>query len=193
MSQGTVYSNMTVKAYSRLTKSKGEMTMKEVYDATVNRKTVNLVSFSLTLLVICALIFTSAFTAFSDSPNAAQDTMLAQENPTVVARREFSRLPASTTERLNAIKDAKLRTLAQRVYRAMKALADNKSKEREGALVKEFDQAYLALFNTTQAGGYQTCTFKCKSDAQKCQGACKKKYCGCKLAGFACFVAECIV
>ena len=75
----------------------------------------------------------------------------------------------------------------------MKALADNQTKDKEAALVKEFDQAYLTLFNPTQKGGYQTCTFKCKSDSQKCQGACKKKYCGCKLAGFACFVAECII
>jgi hypothetical protein len=174
-------------------KSKGEMTMKKIDDAIAKRKTANLISYCSVMLVICALMFTSAVAAFSDSPNAAQDALVAQENATTVARKEFSRLPSSAAERLNAIKDAKLRVLAQRAYRSMKALADNKSKEKEAALVKEFDQAYLALFNTTQAGGYQTCTFKCKSDAQKCQGACKKKYCGCKLTGFACFVAECVL
>jgi len=156
-------------------------------------KTANFVSYALTMIVICGLLFTSATAAFTDARNSEQGTIVSEDSPTTLARREFSRLPSSAAERLNGIKDAKLRTLAQRAYRAMKALADNQSKDKEAALVKEFDQAYLTLFNPTQKGGYQTCTFKCKSDSQKCQGACKKKYCGCKLAGFACFVAECVL
>ena len=166
--------------------------MKKIADSTDKRKTTNLAAYSFVFLVICALMFTSAVAAFSDLPNAGQTTTLAQESATDAARREFSRLPSKSGERLAAIKDAKLRAQAQRAYKAMKALADNGSKEKEAALVKEFDQAYLALFNPTQKGGYQTCTFKCKSDTQKCQGACKTRFCGCKLAGFACFVAECI-
>lgn len=167
--------------------------MKKIDDAIAKPKTVNLAAYSLAILVSCALMFTSAVSAFSDLPNLAQATTLAQENATEAARREFSRLPSTSSARLAAIKDAKLRSLAQRAYKAMKVLAENNSKEKEARLVKEFDQAYLALFNLAQKGGYQTCTFKCKSDAQKCQSGCKKKFCGCKLGGFACFVAECIV
>jgi hypothetical protein len=169
--------------------------MKKKADAIAKPKTGILASYSFALLVICALLITCAVPGFSDLPKAAQETTLAQkeESATEAARREFSRLPSTSSARLAAIKDAKLRSLAQRAFKAMKALADNHSKEKEAALVKEFDQAYLALFNPTQKGGYQTCTFKCKSDAQKCQGACKKRFCGCKLGGFACFVAECLV
>ncbi len=167
--------------------------MKKSDDSIGKRKPANLAAYSLAILVICAQMFTSAVQAVSEFPNAMQKPLLVQENATEAARREFSRLPSSSSARLAAIKDAKLRLLAQRVYKAMKALADNKSKEKEAGFVKEFDQAYLALFNPTQKGGYQTCTFKCKSDAQKCQSGCKKTFCGCKLGGFACFVAECVV
>lgn len=167
--------------------------MKKIADSIAKLKPANFAAYSFAFLVICALMFTSAVAAFSDLPNAEQATALAhEESATEAARREFSRLPTSTSERLAAIKDLKLRAQAQRAYKAMKALVDNKTTAREAALLKEFDQAYLALFTPTQEGGYQSCTFKCKSDAQKCQSGCKKKFCGCKFTGFACFVAECV-
>jgi hypothetical protein len=59
-------------------------------------------------------------------------------------------------------------------------------------LYQTFDQAFLALESTAQAGDPsepQTCTFKCKEDGNKCQEGCNKKYCGCKIATFGCVVA----
>lgn len=160
---------------------------------------------ALAIAIVCTLLSAAMMaTARPSSPSSEPSASTGQtatikakeETPQAVARRELSRLPSVTGERIASIKDPKVRAAAQRTYQLMKTIADNKDPQKEQALVKQFDQAYLTLVTESSKGGYQTCTFKCKSDAGKCQSACTgagKKFCGCKLAGFGCFVAECVL
>jgi hypothetical protein len=145
------------------------------------------------IAVVCALLLMTVTYAFSAQPANQTSIKAKEEEPVAVARRVLSRLPITTADRLAGIKDAKVRGAAERAHRLLKALADNKDKSKEDGLIKQFDQAYLTLVTEGQKGGYQSCTFKCKSDTQKCLDSCKKRFCGCKLTGFGCFIAECLL
>jgi hypothetical protein len=144
---------------------------------------------SLVMAVVCALLWMTA----SAQPANQTSIKAKDDNPVAVARRVLSRMPISTAERIAGIKDARVRVAAERAYQSVKALADNRDKSKEDGFVKQFDQAYLTLVTEGQKGGYQSCTFKCKSDSQKCLDGCKKRYCGCRFTGFGCFIAECLL
>jgi hypothetical protein len=153
----------------------------------------------LVLLMIGLFVATqlaAAHTSLAPSPETGQASKNdKEEDPAVIARRELSRMPSSTAERIASIKDLRVRTLALRAYQLLKAIAENTDKQKEGSLITQFDQTYLNLVTAGGKGSYQACLSKCKSDTEKCQGACKaagKKSCGCKLAGFGCFVAQCL-
>jgi hypothetical protein len=148
---------------------------------------------TLMIAVVCALLLMTVSHAFSAEPANQTSSKVRDDEPVSVARRVLSRMPISTADRIASIKDTKVRLAAGRAHQLIRALADNKDKSKEDALIKQFDQTYLTLVAEGQKGSYQSCTFKCKSDTQKCLDGCKKRYCGCRLAGFGCFVAECLL
>ncbi len=125
----------------------------------------------------------------SPPPRAAEDDSAAQEARSALAR-------AGAEERLEGIKDERLRRAVQATYRAVVELADNREPARVAALNAKFERAYASLVRETARGEHKTCAANCKAfDGEPCLTKCKaagKKFCGCHLIVFGCIVAECL-
>lgn len=110
------------------------------------------------------------------------------------ARRALARMPSA--ERLGEVRDARVRRAVQTAYAAVAEIADNREPGRAARLNAKFERAYAAVVRASARSEHKTCARNCEADGQTCQTECKaagKKSCGCRLATFACFVAECVL
>lgn len=150
----------------------------------------------LAVVLLCALACAAcAFSRTLATPVAAGATHVHAEAEQIAAAREaLARLPAG--ERLNEIKDARLRRAVQATYRAVVELADNRDPSLTPALAAGFERAYTGVERETATREYKTCVDNCKAcDGEPCRKRCKaagKKFCGCRIIVFGCIVAECI-
>lgn len=116
------------------------------------------------------------------------------EEAAAAARAALARLPAE--ERLEEIKDERLRRAVQATYRAVVELADNRDPGKVAALNARFERAYANVARATARGEHRTCTANCKAlDGEPCLSKCRaagRIFCGCKLIVFGCVVAECV-
>lgn len=149
---------------------------------------------ALVAMAMAALLTAGAIS--SPTASAAQTVAAAVDSPRQAARSELKRLPSTVDESVAKIRHTGLRKAVQDALGTLKRLSEAKDPKTEQMLWTRFENQYNLVIGQTTAAGYQTCTFKCKSDTSKCQSACTgagKKFCGCKLAGFGCFVAECVL
>ena len=132
-------------------------------------------AFTLGLALFTTPSFTVSAAAQAAPPSSAEE-----------ARQELARL--SSTD-LSRIKDAKVRAAAQRVVRALQAVASNRDGRKEAGLVQAFEKS-LANVHTeaSQSTEYQSKAFKCNDDRQKCKAACPKTFCGCGVSFLTCLV-----
>src|ERR1051325_10603329 len=121
----------------------------------IAKKAATAMAAPLLIAVICALLLSTLAYSFS-APSATQTSpAMKEEEPVVMARRALSRLPIATDERLAAIKDARLRAAAQRAHQLLKALAENKDRQKMQGLLKQFGQAYQSVLTEGERAGYQ--------------------------------------
>lgn len=107
---------------------------------------------------------------------------------------------AGAAERLEQIKDERLRRAAQTAYRALAEIADNDAPAKSAALNARFDRAHALFVREAARAGLANCAANCDADGDACRKGCRaadrkaagKKFCGCKFAVFACVVAECL-
>lgn len=116
------------------------------------------------------------------------------EEAASASRQALARLPPA--ERLNEIKDARLRRAVQATYLAVAELAENRDGSKTPSLNARFERAYAGVVREMSGREYKTCVDNCKAcDGEPCRKTCRaagKKSCGCRIIVFGCVVAECI-
>lgn len=140
-----------------------------------------LVALLVALVAIQAPVFVATVAAQTAS---AADEELKSALP---AKRALTRVDERS---LGKIKDERMRSAIQRSYKALKALASNKSPAREAKLVAEFDQTIKALkaFPQPDPTTYQ----QCDSQYEVCLEICKEIG-GCNMCGLvqnACYLTK---
>ncbi len=103
---------------------------------------------------------------------------LAQPEPATEAKRVLTGIEARNFAR---IKDARMRKAIQQSYKALKAIADNKSKDREARLMDEFERTVKDLKAMPQGGGANL--QECDDAYARCMEICKEIGSNCKLCG----------
>lgn len=148
-------------------------------------------------LLLCALACAAcAFAQTLPTPTTAREAQgyAGAEEVAAAARAALARLPAG--ERLNEIKDARLRRAVQATYQVVVELADNRDPSKTPTLNAKFERAYAGVRRETARHQYKTCADNCKAcDGEPCLNKCKaagKKFCACRVIIFGCIVAECI-
>lgn len=138
-------------------------------------------------LFVAALVFTSLLTAqmpfISAQTSAARQT---EESMQATARRVLSEMPAIAE--FERIENVRVRRAALNVRAVVQSIAENTNARREATLDANLERSLQKLKAQTRGTGYETCAFKCNDDKNKCLGECKKKFCGCRLVGAACFL-----
>lgn len=138
-------------------------------------------------LLVAALVFASLLTAQMPLISAQTSaTMQAEESTQATARRVLAELPA--VAEFEKIENVGVRRAALNVRSVVQSIAENTNPRREATLDANLERAMQKLKAQTRGTAYETCAFKCNDDKNKCLGACKKKFCGCRLVGAACFL-----
>lgn len=154
------------------------------------RSAVGVALFCVLVYAACALAQTFA----SPTPAGGARAYAEAEDVASASRQALARLPPA--ERLNEIKDARLRRAVQATYLAVVELAENRDSSKTPQLNARFERAYAGVGREMSRGEYRTCADNCKAcDGQPCLKTCKaagKKLCGCRVIVFGCVVAECI-
>jgi hypothetical protein len=137
-------------------------------------------------LALAALLAVLAGVLTFNTGGFAGNTVQAQaapqrptDDPVATARQALAGVDSSQFAR---IKNARVRESFQRTYDAVKAIANNTSKDREQALIETFDREFDNLEAATKATGK---TFgDCLDGYNNCQSGCTnvgKLFCGCKI------------
>lgn len=120
----------------------------------------------------------------SNSVASAQVGATAELPSATEAKQELAQIPVASIPR---IKNASVREAAQQAVAALQAVANNKEKSREAALVNAANQGLnkLKAATTSQAAGSVIdCLGNAAGNAGSCQEACSKRgkvFCGCLL------------
>ena len=120
------------------------------------------------------------------------------DDSAVQARAALAR--AGAEQRLDQIKDERLRRAAQIAYRALAEFAHNDAPAKSAPLNARFDRAHALFVREAARAGLANCAANCAADGDACRKGCRaadkkaagKKFCGCKFTVFACVVAECL-
>lgn len=148
---------------------------------------------------LAAAVFSLLVGAAGFGPAARATTMRAADADSAAqARSALARVGAE--QRLEQIKDERLRRAAQSAYRALAEIAANDAPAKSAPLNARFDRAYALFVREAARSGLGNCAANCAADGDACRKACRaadkksagKKFCGCKFAVFACVVAECL-
>ena len=127
------------------------------------------------LFLLAAVIFVQAH-AVKAQTAPVQNTN--SESASTAAKRALAKIDSRS---FSKIKDARMRKALEQSYKALKAVADNKSKSREDRLIEAFDRTIKDLKTLPQPtgggtqecdSGYDTCIEVCKntpgSDCKQC-------------------------
>ncbi len=141
--------------------------------------------------MLVALVGLQAFTMGSARSFAAPQAKPAQtgELPSATeAKRALARISSANIAK---IKDARQRDAVQRGYDAIKAVANNNSKEREAALIADVHRTALVLRGLPQPKG--AAIHKCEQTYEHCKELCGRNGGDCKLCDLGndmCFISE---
>ena len=147
--------------------------------------------------LFCVLVYAAlalAQTSASPAPAGEARAYAEAQEAASASRQALARLPPA--ERLNEIKEGRLRRAVQATYLAVVELAENRDGPKTPALNARFERAYAGVERDMSRREYKTCADNCKAcDGEPCRKMCKaagKKFCGCRIIVFGCLVAECI-